>query len=96
MDVWRKIECLEVLIAGLYLVKTRKTEKHLTQGLIVGMIGSLLCDLALHLYVSFEKSPALWIALNVFFFWFLYEKFLRKYCLAFYKRIMLALFQCGR
>lgn len=95
MDIWRWVELFEFVIAAGYLLKTARTEKHLTQGLLLGIMGSLLVDISLHL-MRYQKPPALWMALNIAFAWFIYEKILRKYCLALYRRLMLALLQLGR
>lgn len=84
MDVYRKIECLEFIIALVYYVSSERKERHPTRIAFLSMACALLVDIV---FLHGEKPRWAWYLLNVPFLWYLYEKTLRKFVLSCVRRL---------
>ncbi len=84
MDIFRQIECIEfVFTFGYYIVSEHK-ERHATRVSLLSWALALITDVGL---LHGMKPHWAWIALNVTFLWYLYEKLLRKYALSMYQHV---------
>lgn len=88
MNIYILIECCELLIALIYVIRSRQKESHWTLLTFIGMIGALIIDIFIF---HGEKSVWAWLLLNVPFSIFIYEKVLRKLVLAVYRRILVSI-----
>ena len=86
MDMFRHIELCELICVLGYLCFATKKETHLTQATLCSMAIALAIDI---FWLQGHKNGGLWLALNVPFLIYLYEKLFRKYALGVY-RLMLA------
>ena len=84
MDMFRKIECVELLIALAYYLYSERKERHSTRIAFLGMACALLVDIV---FLHGTKPQWAWYLLNVPFLWYIYEKTLRKFALSFARNL---------
>ena len=84
MDMYRKIECAELLIALTYYLYSERKERHPTRIAFLSMACALLVDI---FFLHGEKPRWAWYLLNVPFLWYIYEKIFRSYVLAVYRNL---------
>ena len=88
MDVYRKIECAELLIALAYYLYSERKAHHSTRLAFLSMACALVVDIV---FLHGRKPRWGWYLLNVPFLWYLYEKTLRKSVLSFVRNLAAAL-----
>lgn len=71
MDVYRKIECLELLIALAYYLRSERKAPRPTRLAFLSMACALVVDIV---FLRGQKPRWGWYLLNVPFLWYIYEK----------------------
>lgn len=84
MDVYRKIECAELLIALVYYLSSERKERHPTRLAFLSMACALLVDIV---FLHGKKPLWAWYLLNAPFLWYIYEKTLRTFTLSVARRL---------
>ena len=84
MDVYRKIECVELLIALAYYLYSERKARHSTRIAFLSMACALFVDIV---FLHGRKPLWAWYLLNVPFLWYIYEKTLRKFVLTFVRNM---------
>ena len=84
MDVYRKIECLELLIALAYYLRSERKAPRPTRLAFLSMACALVVDIV---FLHGQKPRWGWYLLNVPFLWYIYEKTLRTFTLSAVRRL---------
>lgn len=84
MNIFIKIELLEIVVALGYYIFSKGKERHATRVSLLSIALALVIDVFL---LHGKKPDWAWIMLNTPFLWYLYEKLLRKFTISLYRNL---------